>query len=190
MVHWQIAPRGVARNAPLGLGGNGHKFGTEFVADAHHVVFVLLAVVGACAVHQVAALAQGGPYTFDNLPLAGHATVDGLWRPFVNGHSVLAEHALARAWHIGRYHIEETAQWGKLFGVGRGAYHVGVSPLGQILGQYLGALADRFIGHKQVAVAHQAAPQGALAARGCAKVEQTVGRKVGCDLLVGLLYKH
>ena len=160
------------------------------MADEAHIVLVLRAIEGAGGVDQITALAQAVPNVGENGALACSTGFDRCRRPFSPRSFIFAKHPLARTRHIGGDDIKKSAQRGKLRRVGAGRHHIGMPPLGEVLGQNLCPLANGFVGHQQCAIRQKIAPKGAFSSRRRTEIEQAGGSEVALNLPICLLDEH
>ena len=162
---------------------------TEFIPYPTDVFFVFLCVISTSAIYQYAARFQTRPDIRNNPPLPLPADFHILRAPLAYGNRVFAEHTLTGAGHVRQYHVEEIFQRCKVRRVAIGNHHIGMPPLGQILGKYLRAVADNIIGYQQTIVGKEASDMRRLTARSGAKVEHHY-RFLTHILLQSLFNKH
>ena len=180
--------RGVALHAPLFERGDGHQLCAQFVADARHLVLVLLAVEGAGAIDKVASRSQGGPNIAHDFPTRPDTLLHKPWRPLADGTLVLAKHPLARTRHVRGHNIEAALQPSEVGTIGIGHNHAGMAPFREVLGQNLRALPQRLVGNQKGIIGQERAPQRTLATRRSTKVEHTLRHYVHRP--ISLLDKH
>ena len=162
---------------------------TEFIPYPTDVFFVFLCVISTSAIYQYAARFQTRPDIRYDSPLPLLADFHILRAPLAYGNRVFAEHTLTGAGHVRQYHVEEIFQRCKVRRVAIGNHHIGMPPLGQILGKYLRAVADNLIGYQQTIVGKNASDMRRLTARSGAKVEHHY-RFLTHILLQSLFNKH
>lgn len=129
---------------------------TESIPYPTDVFFVFLCVISTSAIYQYAARFQTRPDIRYDSPLPLLADFHILRAPLAYGNRVFAEHTLTGAGHVRQYHVEEIFQRCKVRRVAIGNHHIGMPPLGQILGKYLRAVADNLIGYQQTIVGKNA----------------------------------
>ena len=121
--------------------------GSEMLHQEMNHLFVLLAVVGAGAVYEQSARAQGVPYVDEDFALAVGTQVYLGGRPFVDGLRIFTEHAFARAGSVDQYHVEVVAQSAEV-GCRVAGYHgVVEAPFCDVLGQDMGPVAHHLVAH-------------------------------------------
>ena len=120
---------------------------TEFIPYPTDVFFIFLCVISTSAIYQYAARFQTRPDIRNNPPLPLPTDFHILRAPLAYGNRVFAEHTLTGTGHVRQYHVEEIFQRCKVRRVAIGNHHIGMPPLGQILGKYLRAVADNLIGY-------------------------------------------
>lgn len=119
------------------------------IAEETYHIFVFFPVVGASAVYEQTAGAQGVPHVGEYFPLALGAYAHLCRRPFGCGLGVFAEHAFARAGCVDQYHVEVVMQFSEVCCCVTGYDRVVVSPFYDVFGQDMSAVAHDFVAHDE-----------------------------------------
>ena len=119
-------------NVPLLRHRHCHRFGAIFLHHPRKHLLIFERIVGASAVDEQAAGAQGIPHVGNDATLQIGALLHQCRRPLAARLFIFAHHTLAATGHIGSHHIEEMRKASKVVGRIAGNHTARGAPLLQI----------------------------------------------------------
>jgi hypothetical protein len=138
-----------ALDVPFGRDRNGEDFGSEVIDNPLDVFLVFASVEGAGGIDEYATWFEARPDILDDGALellALEHIIDG---PLADGFLIFAEHALARAGHIAKYHIEEEPRTLVVTRIVAGNNDVGVALFLHVLHENIGSLSVGLVAEEQ-----------------------------------------
>ena len=134
-----------------------------------------MGIEGAGGVDEDAARFQTAPDVAHDFALQMPAVVHILQAPFCDGSIVLAEHAFARARHIGENHVELKLRLLVVTWIIVGDNHIRMTEFLNVLGKNLRTGAHRFVAEEQTAFWQRCTHGSGFSARSCTEIEHHHG---------------